>query len=198
MAAAAVFGEGESAAQEALSEFLTNSLLEFNPVSWRYHLHDTIRLFATLTATKMDKELKQGKTGNPSTQQPQQQSQPWEGSGCSDGENYVVNVALWKQRFVEYYYHLLQTASQNCRRGGDDLLLGFKMFDQNRHNVEEAMRLSVKDLKDYTLFCSFARAGHDIFRARLNPHEFTELYESLLAAVTVRVLSLSHFLHKAR
>lgn len=47
-------------AQEALSEFLTNSLLEHNPVTWRYHLHFTVRVFAMVLAQKMEEE-EQGK-----------------------------------------------------------------------------------------------------------------------------------------
>ncbi len=32
------------------------------------------------------------------------------------------------------------------RKGGDDFLSGFKIFDQDRHNFEEAMRLCIKEL----------------------------------------------------
>jgi hypothetical protein len=55
-AAAHVLDVDAQTAQEALSEFLTNSLLEHNPVTWRYHLHFTVRVFSTVLAQKIEQE----------------------------------------------------------------------------------------------------------------------------------------------
>jgi hypothetical protein len=62
-AAARVLDVDAQTAQEALSEFLTNSLLEHNPVTWRYHLHFTVRVFSTVLAQKIEQEQSNVRSG---------------------------------------------------------------------------------------------------------------------------------------
>ncbi|KAL6043429.1 NB-ARC domain-containing protein [Balamuthia mandrillaris] len=177
MAVAHVCGADESVIVEGLSELLTSSLLEFNPVAWRYHLHDTVRVFASITAIKHDEEYRQKQKAKLAERQR---------SDVVADENKLSLLYLWKNRFVEYFYNLLEKVNTLCKKGGDDLLSGFKLFDSNSHNIKEAMRLCVMELHKYDLFCGFARLGKYIFRTRLNPYSFSELYQSLLGAVGER------------
>ncbi len=57
-----------------------------------------------------------------------------------------IQLALWNNRYVQHYYELMKKVRVLYRKGGDDFLSGFKIFDQDRHNFEEAMRLCIKEL----------------------------------------------------
>ena len=146
-AVAAVFEEEESKVQEWLGELIVDCLVEYNSVTCRYHLHDTIRSFTTVISGKHPNEMKK-----------------------------------WKFNFATYYCKILRTARDLYLKGADELLSGLRLFDQNRANIEHVMRMILKDPTELPeLFCTFARLGHHVFAARLNPRDFIEMYESACA-----------------
>lgn len=73
------------------------------------------------------------------------------GSGevSGSGQEEEISIALWKERFVLHYHDLMKRFQTLYKRGGDYILMGLELFDQNKHNVEEAMRLSITEMVQF-------------------------------------------------
>lgn len=82
------------------------------------------------------------------------------------GDEMVVKFALWKERFVLHYHDLIKRFQTLYKRGGDYILSGLELFDQNKHNFEEAMRLSITELVSscYFLFFLFIVFDNHVYK----------------------------------
>ena len=179
-AIAYIFGKPVLETQEFLSHLIQNNLLEFNNVIWRYYLHDTIRLFATLYYS-YKKPPRNILSITPET------------------------VILWKSKFIEYYLTLIR--SEIMKLYSTSISAALTKFDTESDNILTALNF-ILELNLCESGVLFVLSGYQIFNERPNLF-YTKFYSKLVeyCAITTEKITrgeiidpeyiLTHFTNSA-
>ena len=109
-----------------LSTLLQLSLVQYDPATRRYTLHDLVRLFAAARLSPDYLTPNPSPTGEGSAPSPSPK-----GEGRGEGESYLT-----PRRHAEHYLNVLWQIDELYKQGGDNILRGLALFDTEWPNIQ--------------------------------------------------------------
>jgi len=167
-----------------LTTLLRHTLVNYDPSTDRYHLHDLLRLFAASRPT----------LSPPTPEDARCHPERSEGSPCptdvhlpSDPQgSFPPEYHTLSLRHAAHYLDLLRSGDDLYKQGHANTLSGLKLFDLDRHNIQSAQSFASAhaetDDSAAQLASDYPTAGAYVLSLRLHPQERIHWLQSALSA----------------